>query len=244
MCESLDSEYVCEEGDDTLAVQKKTQVNDTCNTLTKKPGSGESVELIKTDNQDYEHLLLKYSTDVSCPNSTENYGIKFEIFCDENANEDPVPERNDEKSTDCMQYIEMTSKHGCKVGDLNGIWRFVDDNSWIFCIVFMVVGAFYIILGRILLKPTLFIIGTMTVVAIILFLFYVLILPNNVEEWAGWVILSCATLLGLIAGFFAAKLVRIGASLLAAWAGASIALLLSNMAFYKIESVAVLWVMI
>jgi len=100
------------------------------------------------------------------------------------------------------------------VGDLNGLWRFVEDNLWIFAIVFMVVGAFSLVLGRKLIKPTLFIFGTLATVAVILFLFYVLILPNDVKKWVGWVILSVSVILGCIVGFFAAKLVRIGVFIL------------------------------
>jgi len=138
----------------------------------------------------------------------------------------------------------VSHKAGCKVGDLNGLWRFVESNNWIFAISFIVIGAFNLILGRKLIRPTLFIVGTMTTVAVILFLFYVLILKHNAEKWVGWVILACSIILGLIVGFFAAKLVRVGAFALGAWAGVGIALMLNNMVFYKINSVAVLWIMI
>lgn len=198
--------------------------------------------MVETDNEDKEHLILKYTSDDYC-DGDKKFGITFEVFCDKNV-KDAVIARNAEKSTDCVQYIDVTHKAGCKVGDLNGLWRFVEDNSWIFCIAFMVIGAFYTLFGLKLLRPTLFIIGTLSTMAVILFLFYVLILPNNVKDWAGWVILACSGILGLIVGFFAAKLVRIGAFVLGAWAGAGIGLLLSNMAFYKIESEVVLWVMV
>jgi hypothetical protein len=245
-CESLPDEYQCG-GVDTLASQHNTQAsfNESCVNLAKKPGKGESVSLVKTDNEDKEHLILNYKSDNTCTgDESDTYGITFEVFCDKNVKDRPEIVLNTAKSDDCTQYVEVTHKAGCKVGDLNGLWRFVEENSWIFCIAFMVIGAFYTVFGLKLLRPTLFIIGTLSTMAVILFLFYVLILPNNVKDWAGWVILACSAILGLIVGFFAAKLVRIGAFVLGAWAGAGVGLLLSNMAFYKIDSVAVLWVMI
>ena len=247
-CESLPTEYQCE-SQDTLASQHQSDsaFNDTCINLTKKPGSSQSVSLVETDNEKDEHLKLTYTVDKECTASSNatNYGIVFEVLCDSSIKDQrPKIERIADLSNDCVQYVQISHDAGCKVGDLNGLWRFVEDNAWIFCIVFMVVGAFYTVFGLKLLRPTLFIIGTLTTMVIILFLFYVLILPNNVKEWAGWVILACSAILGLIVGFFAAKLVRIGAFILGAWAGAAIGLLLSNMAFYKIDSEVVLWVLI
>ena len=234
--------------------KNRTEQPDMCQNLTQQQGIGEKVRLVETHNPDLEHLVLSYTTNICFDlpilqhyNSSKDilsYGIEFEIKCDPSYSSAPRIRRNDAKSNDYMQYIEIESTHGCKLGDLNGIWRFVDQNPWIFFIVFVIVGAFYTFFGRIYLKVNLFIIGTMTTIAVFLFMFYVIFLPNNVEQWVGWVILLCATFIGLIAGFFVAQLAKIGVSLIAAWAGASIALLLSNMAFYKIESVAVLWIMI
>lgn len=245
-CESLPTVYQCQ-AVDTLASQYQTDsaFNDTCVNLSKTPGSGQSVSLVETENESDEHLILTYTTDEECSGSDSNYGIIFEILCDSSISDTrPTIERIKDQSDDCVQYVQISHEAGCKVGDLNGLWRFVEDNSWIFCIVFMVIGAFYTVFGLKLLRPTLFIIGTLTTMAALLFLFYVLILPNNVDQWAGWVILACSAILGLIVGFFAAKLVRIGAFFLGAWAGAAVGLLLSNMAFYKIDSEVVLWVLV
>lgn len=140
--------------------------------------------------------------------------------------------------------MNVYSKNGCKVGDLNALWRFVEANNWIFAIAFMVVGLFSLTMGRKLVRPTLFIFGVLLTVGVVMFLFYVLILSSNVKDWVGWVILAVSVILGCIVGFFAAKLVRVGVFILGVCAGAGIALILNNTVFYKINSVAVLWVMI
>lgn len=244
-CEPLPYERHCH-GNETLATisDKDGDFNQTCSTLTEAAGKGETVTLVETDNEKDEHLILAYSNGTECPLEDEaSYGITFEVFCDNEA-EDVKYSLNTERTNACRKFVDVHHKSGCKKGDLNGLWRFVESNAWIFAIVFMVVGAFSLVLGLKLIRPTLFIFGTFSTVALILFLFYVLILPNNVKEWVGWVILSVSVLLGLIVGFFASKLIRVGVFVLGVWGGIGIALILNNTVFYKINSVAVLWVMI
>ena len=106
----------------------------------------------------------------------------------------------------------------------------------------MVVGLFENFLGRRLFRPTLFIIGLFSTVAIILFLFYVLFLPTGTNDWVGWTVLAVAVVLGLVLGFFLAKLSRVGLFLLGAWGGAIIGLVLSETVLYKADSIAALWV--
>jgi hypothetical protein len=129
------------------------------------------------------------------------------------------------------------------VGDLNGIWRFVESNAWIFAIVFIVIGLFNLILGRKLVRPTIAIIFCLSTIVAILFLFYVLILKKDTAKWVGWLLLAVSAILGGIVGFFASKLIRVGVFFLGLWAGAGIGLILNNMVFYKINTVAILWIL-
>ena len=38
------------------------------------------------------------------------------------------------------EILEAFRQAGCKVGDLNALWRFVENNIWIFAIAFIVIG--------------------------------------------------------------------------------------------------------
>jgi len=62
-CESLPSANRCKD-EDSMAVVYDTQApkQNTCHSLTQKPGKGENVTLVETKNQDDEHLILNYST--------------------------------------------------------------------------------------------------------------------------------------------------------------------------------------
>ena len=107
----------------------------------------------------------------------------------------------------------------------------------------MVVGFYNLILGRKFVRPTIGIIFCITTVAVILFLFYVLLLPNDVQKWVGWLLLSISIILGAIAGFFASKLVRVGVFFIGVWSGIGLGLLLNNVVFYKINHVSVVWIL-
>lgn len=83
----------------------------------------------------------------------------------------------------------------------------------------------------------------MVIILVILFLFYVLFLPNDVDSWVGWLLLSISVVLGCIGGFFASKLIRVGVFFLGLLSGAGVGLLLNNIVFYKINHIATLWVL-
>jgi hypothetical protein len=63
-------------------------------------------------------------------------------------------------------------------------------------------------------------------------IFYSTFLDDSDEQWVGWVVLGVSVLLGLIVGCIAIKIVKLGAFLLAAWGGFSLALLLYNTFLY------------
>ena len=216
---------------------------ESCVNLTQRPPAGQKVTLIEKNENVTEHLLLEYSTEKTCSETNQTYGIAYEIFCDSNI--DVVnPVLVGAKSTDCRPFFEIHHRSGCKVGDINAVWRFVETNFWIFGITFIVIGLFILILGRKLVRPTLAIIFCLSTIVLIFFLFYVLILSSDVQKWVGWLLLAISVILGAIVGFFASKLIRVGVFFLGVWAGAGVGLLLNNTVFYMINHVAVLWVLI
>lgn len=192
-------------------------------------------------NNGPDHVQIDFTSDEVCQGD-ENHGVSFEVFCDSDIS-DPVVAFNNTRSTECRRVFEVTHKAGCKVGDVNGLWRFVEANAYIFGAVLIVLGLYNLILGRKFIRPTIGMIFCFAVIAVIMFLFYVLIFSNDIQKWVGWIILVVAIILGGIAGFFASKLVRVGVFFLGIGAGACIGLLLNNMVFYKINHVAVLWVL-
>ncbi|CAI2369987.1 unnamed protein product [Moneuplotes crassus] len=243
-CEALPEVRSCKDVS-PLAVEsnREEQFADSCRQLTKHHGQDQDVSLQKTDSENSERFIqISHTTNLQCEGET-NFGVTFEIFCDKDQQDLPVFTENVAKSTDCRPVFRTHHNGGCQVGDLGALWRFVEANSIIFGIASMVIGFYNLILGRKFIKPTIGLIFLVTVVAVIMFFFYVFFLPRTTAKWVGWLILSISVVLGGIVGFFASKLVRIGVIVLGFWAGVGIGLLLNNLVFYHINHVSVVWIL-
>ncbi len=93
-------------------------------------------------------------------------------------------------------------------------------------------------------RPTLFLVGVLTTLALIMFMFYAWFLPYSTKSWTVWLIGGIALLLGLVVGFFLQKMARIGVCALGAWVGVVVALLIHETFMYATHSKAVFWIMV
>jgi hypothetical protein len=109
-------------------------------------------------------------------------------------------------------------------------------------VVFLIVGSIVCFLGRTLFKPVLFIGGVLLSVSLIWIIFYSTFLNEKTASWVGWVVLIGSIIVGLIIGCLMVKLVKIGAFILSAWGGYTLALLLYNAFLYKMNSNVGFWV--
>ena len=112
----------------------------------------------------------------------------------------------------------------------------ISENKIVMCIIFIVVGVFVCFLGRKLFKPILFIAGILLGVALVWLICYSTFLSNTTKQWVFWLVLAISILIGIILGYVLFKLSKLGAFLLAAWGGYSLALLLYNAFLYKVNS--------
>lgn len=124
----------------------------------------------------------------------------------------------------------------CSKFDLNALWQFLDDYSYIWGVLFIVGGIFLCFFGRKLFKGAVFMVSALLTVFAILLLFYTTFLKDTTETWVGWTVLACSILIGLVVGFFMMKLERLGAALLAGWGGFLLGFMINEMALYHVES--------
>lgn len=129
----------------------------------------------------------------------------------------------------------------CSKFDLNALWQFLDDYSYIWGVLFIVGGIFLCFFGRKLFKGAVFMVSALLTVFAILLLFYTTFLKDTTETWVGWTVLACSILIGLVVGFFMMKLERLGAALLAGWGGFLLGFMINEMALYHVESQALFW---
>lgn len=184
-------------------------------------------------------LGLQYSN----PDSTEKCSLLVGLICDENQENGYVTTdlQMVAGTTGCSYQTTMTSASVCSSFDLNALWTFLDEYSYIWGVLFIVGGIFLGFFGRKLFKAAVFMVTALLVVFGILLLFYTTFLKDTTEVWVGWTVLVCSILIGLVAGFFMMKLERVGAALIAGWGGFLIGVMLNEMVLYMAESPAVFW---
>ena len=147
-------------------------------------------------------------------------------------------------NNDCHPRIRVDSKYGCAVLDANGLWRWAESNYWIIAIVMLVVGGFELVIGQRLIKPTIFILTTGAVLGAVLIFFYAIVLPTKAASWLVWLLGGIGLVLGLIAGFFLVKLIRVGVGLLGGWVGVIAALLIHEAFMHTTHQRWIFWIML
>jgi len=124
---------------------------------------------------------------------------------------------------------------------MNALIQFVDQYAWMFGTAFIIIGLFLGFLGRKLFNVAVFIVTTLGVAGLILFVFYATFLNDNTEAWVSWTVLSVSILLGLVAGFLMVKLEKIAGALLAGFGGFCLGVVLNETVVYLAGSVVLFW---
>ena len=188
-------------------------------------------------SDDSETFGLKYS------NPDNGCSLTVALICDDSVeNYTSTKLKQDPDGTSGCEYTTtMTSAQVCPSFDLNALWDFMDQYSYIWGVLFIVGGIFLGFFGRKLFKAAIFTVTAIIVVFAILLLFYTTFLKSTTEVWVGWLVLCCSIIIGLVAGFFVMKLERLGAALLAGWGGFLLGVMINEMVLYLAESQAVFW---
>jgi len=133
--------------------------------------------------------------------------------------------------TTCNYSTYQTSKDNCSVYSLNALWAFMSKYDWLWGICLIAIGIPLCLAGRKLFSVTLFLIGTLVTMTLILLLFYSTFLTDATEAWVGWVVLISSIILGLAGGFLLFKCQKLGAACIAGWGGFLGGLLLNTTCF-------------
>ena len=168
---------------------------------------GESKEGFRTetlikdeDNEKEAYLRLAYETETKCVgDESKMYGITYNMICDSSADTETYTLGNDDE---CHPVIDFTSSKNCHRLDINALWKWVQQYYWISAIAMFVIGAFEWSLGQKMFRPTLFIVGLLSTLGVILFIFYAWFLPHSNKSWTVWLIGTIGLGLGIVVGFF------------------------------------------
>jgi hypothetical protein len=109
---------------------------------------------------------------------------------------------------------------------LNQLWDFLGKYEYLFGVFFIVGGLLLSLFGRRLIKVAVFLLTQLIVTFIILILAYSWFFNKDTEEWLFWTILGVSIVAGIIAGYFMLKSLYVGVSIIGAWGGISLGLIL------------------
>lgn len=195
--------------------------------------STDSIEALGFPTADGDVFGLKYS------NTAAKTSLHVGLICDSNAESFTTTALLDDGAGNYR--TTLTSADVCSTFDLNALWQFINEYTWIWCAMFVGIGVFLTFLGRKLFKATIFIIAALLTVFGILLLFYTTFLQDTTEAWVGWTVLGCSILIGLVVGFFTMKLERVGAALIAGWGGFLLGAMLCEAVLFLAGSTVVFW---
>lgn len=108
-------------------------------------------------------------------------------------------------------------------------------------IIFIVIGIPLCLFGLKMLSVTLFCVGTLVTVTLILLLFYSTFLKDDTEAWIGWVVLAGSIIVGLAGGYLLYKCQKLGAMCIAGWGGFLGGLLLNTTFMFAAGNEIVFW---
>lgn len=130
----------------------------------------------------------------------------------------------------------------CPVFTVNALFQFIDQYWWIFGPAFIAVGVFFALLGFKLFQAALFIVATIVVSGLILFVFYSTFLEDNTAAWVSWLVLSISIVLGLLGGFLTVYLEKFAGAIICAWGGFMLGVVLNETVVWLAGEAWLFWV--
>lgn len=203
-------------------------------------------------NQSSLNLILPPG-DVCKSDPTKNYTITQVITCDPTVNGLVIDLPVTFSILSCSNTIRTRSKQGiilssflaCPDFSVYSFWTVLFANRYILGAILLGIGGFFCFLGNKFIKIVEFFTGVLVVSFVVVYLLfsYLKVQYTSLEFW---LILGIAVLLGIIVGYFIAKLEWLAPVILAAFLGYIVGVFLYNIALKYIKSnpTAVFWVTI
>jgi hypothetical protein len=200
------------------------------------PGAG--IQILFSNGDFVNQTINSWSpvpAEVRATNPNKTYSVAMNFHCDNDVVGITIMDNNFD-TTNYIWTINMKSQDACSLVTLEEVWRFVDDNKIVFCVVGAVLGLLISVLGLKLFLPTLFIAGFVSGFFVALFTFFGSIVTPDSRESTKWILFSFAIVLGVALGYIAVKASKFGIFMIGAWFGTIISLILYNAVLYKIHS--------
>lgn len=184
-----------------------------------------------------------FTDNISIQYTKDSCGLLVILDCQEDVTTPVIskPYKVDSAMNSCNLMVTFSSKDVCPSFTTNALWDFMQQYSYLWGAVFIVMGLFLCIFGLKLFEIAIFIITAFATTFILLLGFYSIFLTDDTQDWVGWTVLVCSTIIGLIVGFIMYRMKKLGAAILAGWGGFMLGLLLNETILYKAQSEVLFW---
>jgi hypothetical protein len=129
----------------------------------------------------------------------------------------------------------------CPVFTTNGLLQFIDQYKWYFGVGFIVMGIFLGLIGFKVFQVALFMVSTLAVTFLVLFICYSTFLSSATDAWVGWTALGISVVLGLAAGYFMTQIKTLAAAVMAGFGGFLIGILINESIVFLASKVWLFW---
>lgn len=144
---------------------------------------------------------MKYRRGNLCTDKKE-YELNLRINCDMGSSKTTF--HFDEESIaedECSPRVIMSSPAGCPIFGMPPLWRWVENNSIIIGIVFILVGIYLALWGGKYYRITLLTISSMFMYIIMASVVFGIIMPTNTPQVFVWVMMVALLVVGLGLGY-------------------------------------------
>ena len=189
-------------------------------------------------------IKLTYENGPRCPDSDSHSSFSLNMYCDPDMKITGFDFSAGVQGDLCTPYFDTVSKAACPNIVVSQLWGYLEEYKYYVGAFLLLTGITLTCVGRKLIKPAICCATFLTVMVISGFIFYAIYLEDRSDLSDFWYFVGFGALAGVILGLFMGWCVRAGAAILAAWGGASIALILYSSVIYRAEMDWLLWVTI
>lgn len=216
------------------------QPDENCTVLAGPQKNGNEWKLVNSTDP-YGGFYINMPNGAQCKGTNKNYTTQYKMLCNPNMTNSTEPYKilnsKDFDTNKCENELIIESKEACPKANFFGIWKFLNDYSYLFGAILIAAGLFGMFFGAKLIVVTIFLITTATTItAVFLFMFY-FALPNGGHPAIIWVVLGISIVCGLVLGYFITRYNKIILGIiLGCYMGYILGILLFDIALVHIQA--------
>ena len=222
----------------------------------------------KSDEE--SHLKIEFRSNERCyyaPDGTKVlggedrfFGLDIELKWDDSDREEGpktiiTSDQNETNSDLCQPKITIKSKEGCMIPKVAAFAVFFEQNYWIFALTFIAFGIYNIYYGAKMFALTILFFGIFSTVTFVFVLIFIVFEVTNMHQFFIWLILALSIIVGILTGFFMARIFKIGVWVIGKlpkiainiylgwWTGLVFAILIDSFTFNKLGITFMLYIL-